>query len=262
MSKKPPSGRSGRPQRSTPSRAIGLATASSREEASVELASRELRIVARRVLTTPLVVALSEVAAVVDLRRSGADRMGVVGSEPLRRPPARGTLQTAGTRVAPTVAIVFRSPQSVPGGSARRLGVKAPKGEAAAVDLLELCPSDPDELLTALAGARVAGSASLYDALGTTIGVVDDPDDAAVVSAERERAARRSGRLLLGAVVLPVVVLAVAAALSPADVRGQVLVLLLIWVGVAVVLGTSTRKANARTIERLGPPADPGGTSA
>lgn len=238
--------------------AIPLAGGGS-EPPVVELASREVRIVARRVLSVPITVALAEIAAVVDLRVPGSDRTGLVGDHPLRRPPATGTLSSAGARVSPSVALVFREQQQLVAGAARRLGVKVAKGEVAALDVLELCPVDPDELISALVGARVASAVSVGGTLAATIGTVDDPDEAATVSAERERVARRSGLLSMLAIVMPIVVLAAAAVFVPSESRGQVILMIGIWIGLGVVVGSSLRKSNARMIERLGPPPDMGG---
>lgn len=248
----------GRSKPESRSHAIPLAGGGS-EPPVVELAPRELRVVARRILSSPITARLADIASVVDIRPAGADRTGLVGPRPLRRPPATGTLSSAGTRVSPSVALVFREPQQLVAGAARRLGVKVGKGEVAVLDVLELCPEDPDELIGALVGARVPEGASVGGALATVLGTIDDPDEAATVSAEREKVVRRTGLLSLLAILLPIVVLAVAAVFVPADARGQIVLMIGIWIGLGVVVGSSLRRSNARTIDRLGPPPDPGG---
>jgi len=158
--------------------------------------------------------------------------------------------------VTPSVALVFHEPHKLVAGAARRLGVKVAKREVAAVDVLELCPEDPDELIGALEGARVDRASSLWAALADTLGTIDDAEEASMVSAERERVARRSGLLSLLAILAPIAILAIVAVAVPSDSRGQVLVMIGIWIGLGVVVGSSLRKSNARTIERLGPPPD------
>ncbi len=248
----------GRPKAEAKAHAIPLAGGGN-EPPVIELMTRELRIVARRVLSVPITIELAEIASVVDLRAPGAGRTGLVGPAPIRRPPATGALHSAGARVTPSVALVFHEPHKLVAGTARRLGVKVAKGEVAAVDVLELCPEDPDELIEALAGARVDEASSLWAALADTLGTIDDPEEASMVSAERERVARRSGLLSLLAILAPIAILAVVAVAVPSDARGQVLVMIGIWIGLGVVVGSSMRKSNARTIERLGPPPELGG---
>lgn len=226
--------------------------------ASVEFTPKELIVHAPVQSSSPLTINRADVASVVDLRVPGANRNGLVGSRPLRRPPAIGGLLSGGGKSPLSVALVFRTPVEVARPMARRLGLTVPKGEQPTLDVLELAPQDPDELLEALAGARIETAPSVAVALQAPIGIIDDPDRAAEVSAEREKAVRRNGLMTLGALAVPIVVLAIAAILAPSEARGQLIVLLLVWVGIGIALGTSMKRTNEKALERLGSPEDDG----